>query len=92
MTKTRSTGTGNEKVKAIDEIVQMEDEKVYYQWLDKQRKTKIQEQVKKLSESGQENQLYDELKKIIEMHKHNSRSNFELFKGQKDCIEQVHRP
>ena len=43
MTKTRSTGTGNEKIKAIDEIVQMEDEKVYYQWLDKQRKTKIQE-------------------------------------------------
>ena len=29
MTKTKSTGTGQEKNRAIDEIVQLEDEKVY---------------------------------------------------------------
>lgn len=52
----------------------------------------MQEQMKKLNAEGQENQLFDELKKMIEMHKHNSRSTFELFKGQKECMEAVHRP
>ena len=69
MTKTRSTGSGQVKNRAIDEIVQLEDEKVYNQWLEKQRKALMQEQMKKLNAEGQENQLFDELKKIIEMHK-----------------------